>query len=165
MLRAAGAEPLVPYTNIKAKWKSRCLNPACRREVEPCLDSIKHAKTAACCYCGGYGIKAHDDALVYLVVNEKYGAVKVGIGKARGRRIEQHESDGWVQIRVEYMKGAEARAVESRVLRGWSALGLPYGVRPANMPNGGYTETVSLEARPLHMTEADLEEALRAELN
>jgi hypothetical protein len=61
------------------------------------------------------------------------------------------------------MSGYVARSVERRILDCWSAQRLPYGVRPSVMPYAGYTETVSLDARPLPQIEQDLAHAIVAE--
>ena len=92
MLRLAGGEPLVPFPGVKARWRARCLNEWCRQTIEPWFDSIKHAGTGACWHCSGYGIKADDDALVYLMTHEPYQAAKIGIAKVGSRRIALHES-------------------------------------------------------------------------
>lgn len=160
MLRLAGGEPLVSFPGVRAKWLSRCLNPDCRREIEPTYNSIKHAGTGACVYCGGYGIKADDDALVYLMLHQELNAAKVGIAKVGSRRIELHRSTGWRLIASVSMKGARARFVEGQVLKLWSSLALPYGVRAEDMPYAGYTETVSLAARSIHAVEGDLRQVL-----
>lgn len=163
LLRRAGGEPLVPFPGVKAKWPSRCLNTACRREIAPWFESIKYAGTGACVFCGGYGIRSDDHALVYLMQHEGHAAAKTGIAKDGSRRMILHESQGWIEVTRVPMLGAQARAVERHVLTVWSSLGLPYGVSPANMPYAGFTETVSLEARPLDEVRRDLAQALAAE--
>jgi hypothetical protein len=165
LLRLAGGEPLVPYPGVKAPWSARCLNEHCRRPIQPSFDSIKHAGTGACKYCGGYGIKPDDRALVYLMTHQSHGAAKIGIAKEASRRIALHESTGWQLISTVSMSGAEARAVESHVLKLWSSLALPFGVAPAAMPYAGYTETVSLAARSLVEIQEDLAAAAAAELD
>ncbi|MGW1911912.1 hypothetical protein ACWCQS_14565 [Streptomyces sp. NPDC002076] len=163
LLRRAGGEPLMPFPGVRKKWPARCLNAECRRDIAPWFDSIKNAGTGACCYCGGYGIRADDKALVYLILHDRYAAGKIGIAKFGSRRMALHQGKGWVLDRQVTMLGAQARAVEGRVLQLWSSLALPYGVSPANMPYAGFTETVSLEARPLEQLRGDLADALFAE--
>ncbi|SET81696.1 hypothetical protein SAMN05421811_104249 [Nonomuraea wenchangensis] len=161
LLRLAGAEPLVPYSKVKTPWRARCLNENCRAEIKPTLDNIKHAGTGACLNCGAFGIKADDDALVYLMVHPTLAAAKIGIAKVGSRRIALHESTGWTLLTTIFMSGRQARAVERHVLSNWSALGLPYGVHPSAMPYAGYTETVSLDARRLDDVREDFDQALR----
>lgn len=165
MLRTAGAEPLEPFPGVKRPWRSRCLNERCRREVSPAFDSIKHAKTGACKYCGGYGIQADDDALVYLMVHLFLNAAKIGIAKASSDRIEAHESTGWQTVTTVEMLGHQARAVEAAVLDRWQKeLALPYGVTAADMPFAGHTETVSLVDRSIDEVKGDLTRAVEVEL-
>ncbi|MFB4292938.1 hypothetical protein ACBI99_35225 [Nonomuraea sp. ATR24] len=125
------------------------------------MDSIKHAGTGACLYCGAFGIKADDDALVYLMVHPTLNAAKVGIAKVDSRRIALHESTGWTLLTTVFMSGRHARSAERHVLSNWSSLGLPYGVHPSAMPYAGYTETVSLNARGLEEIKEDLRQAIR----
>ncbi|MFD4957030.1 hypothetical protein [Streptomyces sp. NPDC058451] len=165
MLRAAGAEPLEPFPGVKKPWRSRCLNDQCRREVSPAFDSIKHAKTGACKYCGGYGIRANDDALVYLIVHPILNAAKIGIAKVGNDRIEEHQSTAWQMVATVEMLGHQARAVEAAVLDLWrKELHLPYGAKAADMPFAGYTETVSLANRSIDEVKDDLARAVEDEL-
>ncbi|WP_159424640.1 hypothetical protein [Streptomyces sp. TLI_053] len=161
LLLRAGAEPLEPYPGVKIRWKARCLNDKCRQVIWALLDSIKHAGTGACESCGAYGIKADDDALVYLIVHRALGAVKIGIAKAGSRRLALHAAQRWEEIIQIQLIGRDARAVERAVLQKWARLGLPYGVSPTDMPHAGYTETVSLSARSEAEVRDDLARALR----
>lgn len=163
LLRRAGGEPLVDFPGVKARWSARCLEPQCRRVIRPWFESIKYAGTGACKFCGGYGIKANDGAVVYLMAHTGYSAVKIGIAKDGSRRVALHAGKGWVLHSQVAMLGAQARAVESHVLSAWSALSLPYGMSPENMPYAGFTETVSLESRSLAEAQQDLRRALAAE--
>ncbi|WP_406277279.1 hypothetical protein [Embleya sp. NBC_00896] len=163
LLRRAGAEPLEPYPGIKVRWHARCLNNKCKQEIHALLDSIKHAGTGACEACGAYGIKADDDALVYLMTHPVHGAAKIGIAKLGGKRLTQHLLCGWeMDSRVDLL-GRQARAVERFVLDRWKALRLPYGVHPDDMPQAGYTETVKMAVRSLVEIRDDLARALREE--
>ncbi|GAA2500420.1 hypothetical protein GCM10010406_41150 [Streptomyces thermolineatus] len=160
LLRLAGAEPLAAFPGIKEPWRARCLN--CQQEITPSLDSIKHAGTGACRFCGGYGIGADDDALVYLTVHQKLGAAKIGIAKVGSRRLDQHRARGWTVVGTFKLPGWHARAVEHAVLTTWKDLALPYGVKPADMPQAGFTETVSLKTHNLEAVQHDLARALAA---
>ena len=163
LLRLAGGEPLVPFPGVKVPWRALCLNEWCQQTIEPLFDSIKHAGTGACRHCGGYGIRANDDAVVYLMKHEQYDAAKIGIAKVGSRRVALHKSAGWLLVAEVPMPGYAARLVERRILATWSALKLPYGVRPSVMPYAGYTETVSLGARSLMQVKQDLKDAVAAE--
>ncbi|GHF27242.1 hypothetical protein GCM10010218_05230 [Streptomyces mashuensis] len=165
ILRTAGAEPLEPFPGVKKPWRSRCLNDRCRREVSPAFDSLKNAHTGACKYCGGYGIRAEDDALVYLIVHLFLNAAKIGIAKVGSDRIEEHISIGWQTVATIEMLGHQARAVETTVLDLWrKELLLPYGATAADMPFAGYTETVSLADRSIDEVKDDLAQAVEGEL-
>ncbi|MGV9310342.1 hypothetical protein ACWDLG_43845 [Nonomuraea sp. NPDC003727] len=94
------------------------------------------------------------------MLHQQLDAAKIGIAKVGSRRIELHRSTGWTLGTSVSMKGARARFVEGQVLKLWSSLALPYGVRPEDMPYAGYTETVSLAARSLQEVERDLQQAL-----
>ncbi|MEU3836080.1 hypothetical protein [Streptomyces microflavus] len=165
LMRAAGAEPLVPFPGVKKPWLARCLYEECGREVAPVFDSIKHAETGACKYCGGYGIRADDPAFVYLVVHDRLAAVKVGIGKIGSDRIEEHEREGWREVISASMLGHQARDVEASVLDLWrDVFHLPYGVQRGDMRQAGHTETIRLADRSMEKAKADLAAAVAREL-
>jgi hypothetical protein len=163
LLLLAGAKPLEPFPGIKNRWKAQCLNEKCRQEIWALLESIKHAGTGACESCGAYGIKADDDALIYLITHSSLGAAKIGIAKSGGKRLAQHIRNGWTVDQNLPLVGRDARAVERAVLGVWTKLKLPYGASADDMPQAGYTETVKLAARSISEIRDDLASALRAQ--
>ncbi|SOE08923.1 hypothetical protein SAMN06272775_0004 [Streptomyces sp. 2323.1] len=166
LMRVAGAEPLVQFPGVKKPWQARCLNEECGREVAPVFDSIKHAKTGACRYCGGYGIRADDPAFVYLATHDGLAAVKVGIGKHGSDRLEEHKREGWHELISASMLGHQARAVEAAVLGVWrNVFHLPYGVQRGAMRQAGYTETIRMADRSAEKAKADLAAAVSRELD
>lgn len=121
LLRRASGEPLVPFPGVKAKWPSRCLNTACRREIAPWFESIKYAGTGACVFCGGYGIRSNDQAQVYLMQHEGHAAAKIGNAKDGSRRIILHQTQLW-EIRALHPDEALTRIMvrSARLDGAWS---------------------------------------------
>ena len=83
-------------------------------------------------------------ALVYLITHAELGAAKVGIADTSGSRLAQHRREGWQIQAVFQVNAKSAAAIETDVLKWWrGALGLPSYLTRAQMPQGGWTETVA----------------------
>jgi len=82
-----------------------------------------------------------DEAVLYILYNPIYKAVKVGISDISGRRFASHRTKGWILIKYwHFFERDKARAVESIVL---NTLRQRHGhfLDKADMPQNGYTET------------------------
>ena len=85
--------------------------------------------------------KSMDEAVLYILYNPLYKAVKVGISDISGKRFASHRTKGWILIKYwHFFERDKARAVETLVLR---TLRERYGhfLDKADMPQSGYTET------------------------
>lgn len=100
------------------------------------------------------GFRADQPSLVYLVTHAAYGAAKIGVTDAAGSRLAQHRRQGWQILAVLQVKTATAAiAIETEVLKYWRGLlGLPPWLKPSQMPQGGWTETVAAGAIDLTAT-------------
>jgi len=82
-----------------------------------------------------------DEAVLYILYNPVYKAVKVGISDISGRRFASHRQKGWILVKYwHFFERDKARAVETIVLR---TLRERYGhfLDKSDMPQSGYTET------------------------
>jgi hypothetical protein len=82
-----------------------------------------------------------EEAVLYVLYNPVYRAVKIGISDISGRRFKAHRTKGWILIKYwHFFERDKARAVESLVL---NTLRGRYGhfLDKADMPQNGYTET------------------------
>ena len=82
-----------------------------------------------------------DEAVLYILYNPIYKAVKVGISDISGRRFASHRNKGWVLIKYwHFFERHRARRVETIVLK---TLRERYGhyLSKEDMPQSGYTET------------------------
>ena len=90
------------------------------------------------------GFRADQASLVYLVTHAAYGAAKVGVADASGSRLAEHRREGWQILAVFQVTAKAAVAIETDILKWWrGGLGLPSYLRRDQMPQGGWTETVS----------------------
>ncbi|AXH66336.1 hypothetical protein SEA_SATIS_177 [Streptomyces phage Satis] len=83
---------------------------------------------------------------VYVVFSESLGSLKIGISSnLSGARVSQHTQYGWVVLQEWTMARLEsARKVEREVLRELRVdRNLPAHLTAEQMPQGGWTETVS----------------------
>jgi hypothetical protein len=82
-----------------------------------------------------------EEAVLYVLYNPVYKAVKIGISDISGRRFKAHRTKGWILIKYwHFFERDKARAVESLVL---NTLRGRYGhfLDKEDMPQSGYTET------------------------
>jgi hypothetical protein len=82
-----------------------------------------------------------NEAILYILYNPVYKAVKVGISDITGRRFASHRTKGWILVKYwHFFERDKARAVESLVL---NTLRGRYGhfLDKSDMPQNGYTET------------------------
>lgn len=152
-MRDAGYEPLEPYVKSGAPW--RCVHTKCGNVVTPSYATIQQGN-GGCKTCAENGIDYTSPAILYLLVNEPFFSLKVGITATNSvtDRLSQHVRRGWeVSATWNLRDGFLAEAVEQKLLQYWrNELGAPPSVPKEDMPQGGYTETASL----LH---ADLDES------
>lgn len=150
-----GLEPLEPYRNRGTPWRCRCLR--CESEVTPTYGNIQSG-WGGCRVCSPGGFDATQDAILYLITHRALGAAKVGIANTRGRRLKEHQANGWEVCAVTYVPGTTAEAIEASVLDSWrNGLGLPPFLSASEMPQGGWTETVDLDAIDLTQTIRQIE--------
>ena len=139
-MHAADLQPLEIYPGSLRRWKCQCLK--CGRTVSPCYTTIQRGG-GGCRWCANSGFKSGEDAVVYLMTNPGYGAVKIGITDADGSRVRKHKQRGWQSLAAVNVPGEVALVIEAEILDWWRLdLGLlPYLGRE-EMPQGGWTETV-----------------------
>lgn len=156
-LQAAGYEPLEPYPGAATVWSCTC---RCGRRTTIRIGNVD-AGQRGCRWCAESGFSASKPAVVYLLRHDGLGALKIGITRVGSARLERFIRSGWVVVRQEtFEDGAQAIRVEAEMLRWWRQdLGLSAHVRPALMPDGGWTETVGLD----EISEIDAAEQLVAD--
>jgi hypothetical protein len=138
-MRAAGLEPLEPYTTSTSPWRCRCTT--CGHEVAPTLMKIRSG--GGCRFCASHGFDLTAPARVYVMRHPHHHAVKIGIGGTAGRneRVAHHRRSGWVLAREwHFTTGVEAHAVEQAVLQILRDAGHQPHLSRDIMPNG-WTET------------------------
>lgn len=147
LMRAAQLEPLVPFpgkNNIP--WLCRCL--MCGNDTTPMyLNVQRRGHTCSACGRTRSGFKPLAQSLVYLCVHYDLGALKVGVGSPTSVRLATHRRRGWVVVTTRPTTGSVALAIERHILDWWrNDLGLPPYLSVREMQQGGWTETVDLDA-------------------
>ena len=153
---AAGLDPQDPYVRSGDPWRCKCLE--CGEIVTPSYNSVQQGKVG-CRWCSSQSFSGIP-ALLYLIYSDEFSSVKVGISRARSRRILRWEQRGWDVIRVwAFDEGSVAQRIERAVLRYWrDGLDAPLGVTQADVGNlDGHTETAPLWAIDLDETVAIIE--------
>ncbi len=141
----SGATPIVPFTNTKTPWKSKCNN--CGNTIFPTLGNARSG-AGPCKFCAEHGFNYRKKAIVYLLTHPIENAYKVGVAGVETGRIEMLTKLGWKVIRVaEVLKGSMAIKIEGNVLAKLVLLGAKIGHVPkARMPRGGHTETIGMDS-------------------
>jgi hypothetical protein len=150
LMSRADLEPLEPYPGSVQKWKCRCLK--CHRIVFPFYYTIQQGN-GGCRWCRNSGFKVGEDAIVYLISHQALHAVKIGITGTSGIRLKKHRKYGWHELTTVLVPGQIAMDIEADILDWWRTdLGLLPFLRPAQMPQGGSSETADLQAIDLAAT-------------
>ena len=158
-MRRADLEPLVPYPGAAVAWP--CVHAPCGRTVAPLYNTVQQGK-GGCRYCA-HASFAGVPSVIYTIVNVELGIVKVGIARAKSRRVAEWQAHGWILVRQwSLADGADALRIEQSVHRWWrDEVGAPIGVAQEVMGTmAGYTETAPLWAVDLDETLVRIEKAI-----
>ncbi|MBT5138147.1 MAG: hypothetical protein HOH36_11590 [Acidimicrobiaceae bacterium] len=153
VMDAAGLRPLELYPGTKEPWRCKC--QAYGEEATLTYGNVQSGQGGSGA-CAVTGFDPVAPAVVYLITHQQLSAAKIGITGAdiQTDRITQHEREGWVVVgawNVAY--GRQAEEIETEILRWWrEELDAPRAVTADLMPQGGYTETVSLKKISLEET-------------
>jgi len=141
VMKKAGLIPLEKYQTVHSPWKSRCKK--CNQVVRPHFATVQ--KGSGCKFCAPYGLDLRKPATLYLIEQPELRAAKIGIAESNSDRIDVHIRYGWKVLKVwQFKTGELAGKAENAVLEYFrDELKLPPFLRPADMPQGGFTETVS----------------------
>ena len=145
----AGFTPLDKYRNNKSKWK--CRHDVCGKIVYPRFNSIQQGQ-GGCTSCSD-GFSYHEVSYFYLMIHENHQSLKIGISNSgsRDNRTKRHEKTGWRLIqKIEFENGWLAYEMEQTLLseiRG--NRNAPIHLSKVEMPQGGYSETISIEMMSL----------------
>ena len=138
-------EMLGEYVNARLPIKMRCL--LCGELTKQTLNGVMNGKT--CKYCKQTGIKYGAPSYLYLIYNDIYRSIKIGISNVeiKHNRLESHKKSGWQEYKTYFFDtGDQAAIYETELLR-WVRLELklPIHLTKEMMPQGGFTETIDAE--------------------
>jgi len=140
-------KPLVPFPGSNKPWLSTCLT--CGKEAKPRWSDLNRGQ-GGCSNCADFGLNYGEPGYLYLIHNEKLRSHKVGIAnlykiRKTDDRMYNHQKRGWTLYKkISFDTLDQASKVETEVLK-WLRLelGLPFNLESKQMPQGGWTETVS----------------------
>jgi len=145
LMISAGFTPLEPYKNSKARWKSR--HEECGKIVHPQYNSIYNGQ--GCSECGDT-YSYNDPSYFYVLENNLYQSLKVGISNndSRDDRVLVHAKYGWKLVqRIDFENGFLAFEFEQTILNHLRKnLKIPSHLSREDMPQGGYSETMSMDS-------------------
>jgi len=143
LMKKSNLIPLEKYPGAMKPWMSKCAK--CNKVVRPTYSSIRIGQ--GCKFCANRGFQYNSEAIIYLLSHPVLEAHKIGIaGKKRNNsRLKDHEKEGWIVLNtLDFKRGEDAYFVEQQVLL-WLRLelGFPQALTKRNMPQSGFTETVT----------------------
>lgn len=144
-----GLRMIGKYENARKSIECECLR--CGAITRQTLNGVNNGKT--CKFCAQRGIQHGEPAYLYLVQNQLHNSLKVGIGNIGNKndRLKSHYKQGWELVyRWDFETGLQAESIETMVFR-WlrNDLNLPMHLSKNEMPQGGWSETISADAIPL----------------
>ena len=146
IMLAAGYTPLEPYKSSKVKWK--CRHEICGKITFPRFNSI-HNGQGGCTNCVDK-FSYYDLSYFYVIQNSFLDSLKIGISNtdSKGDRVEVHAKHGWILVeRIDFENGFLAYDFEQTLLTFIrNNLKVPYHLSKNEMPQGGWTETMSAES-------------------
>lgn len=161
LFRKMGFEPLEEYQNARKSIKAKCLN--CNRVSAKRYDDVRTGR--GCKYCQTAALDLLAPTYYYIMKHPEFDAIKVGIGNLNRRqdRIKQHKREGWLLFySYELDTGEFALELEQAILV-WlrQEKKLPIFLSKSEMPQGGWTETVSAESISVLAIRDKFEEILK----
>jgi hypothetical protein len=158
LMLAAGLEPLDPYPGARTPWRCRC--GGCGAEVSPRWNSVQQGQ-GGCRACATSGFDPSCPGAIYLMWHQGLRAWQIGISNQPVKRVASHRRQGWDLVElIEMDDGYKAASIERAILRAWRRAGYRPAASREQLPQGGYTETVSAEdVAECSLTELILEHA------
>jgi hypothetical protein len=143
VMAAAELEPLEAYKTALSKWHMRCLK--CGKEFDSKYNKIQQG--GGCPYCATRGLDLEGPAFIYVITHPGFDAHKVGVMGTETSRLRDHGRHGWLTYKtLPVPTGFDAFRIEQGVLNTLrKELGFLPGVDPTDMPQAGWTETVSAD--------------------
>jgi hypothetical protein len=137
-------KPLEKYPGAGKPWKCKCLK--CGKTVFTRYSQLASG-IGGCKYCANRGYDFSSPGILYLITNAKLEAHKIGITNlnSKEKRLKDHFQNGWIEFRSKlFQDGNDAYVIEQEILTWFrSELQLPNALGPKDMPQRGWTETVS----------------------
>ena len=151
IMKKAGLIPLEKYQSANTPWKSQCNK--CKQIVMPRFATVQRG--SGCRFCAPYGLDLNKPATLYLIEQPELRAAKIGIAESTSDRIDVHIRYGWKVLKVwQFNTGELAGRAETAVLSYFrdELKTCPF-LRPADMPQGGFTETISRSSVSIDIVE------------
>ena len=131
-------------------------------DIVPSVQFRKKARQVAKPRQGSATRQQTESGIVYLVTSDRLNSAKIGISSNSNNhdRVQDHLKNGWNLCEVWFFKSLQdAENVEASVIAWWrNVLNLRPSCSASDMPQGGYTETVSLSRLGVKKITAFVEE-------
>ena len=143
VMAEAELEPLEAYRTALSKWHMRCLK--CCKDFYAKYNTVQQG--GGCPFCNTRGFDFEGPALIYIITHSQLDAHKVGVMGTETKRLRDHGRNGWITYKtLPVPTGFDALRIEQAVLNTLrNELGYSPAVDQTEMPQGGWTETVSAD--------------------
>ena len=151
---------LIAVNRFYSKWT----DPSSRGDTayRPTVELQKKSHKVSMPKQGSSKFETGGSGYLYLISNPTFNALKIGISNSASRtdRLADHIQYEWVVENLwSFDNFHNAEQVEGAVIAWWrNSLRAPHSCNSSQMPQGGYTETVSLNRVSLSTTTAFVEE-------
>ena len=160
LIVVAGFCGLIAVINLYSNWT----DPLSRGDAayRPSVELQKKSHKARKPKQGSSKFETGGSGYLYLISNPTFKALKIGISNSASQkdRLADHVQYGWVVESLwTFGNFRNAEQVEGAVIAWWrNALRAPHACIASQMPQGGYTETVSLSRVSISTTTAFVED-------
>ena len=146
-MKSLKLRPITDFPGSNVPWKCICMT--CKSECQPRWSGLRRGQ-GGCSTCAEYGLNFALPGYLYLITHPELRAHKIGIAnnyKAHKTddRVYKHQKQGWKKYKQrEFRTVQEASEIETAILK-WLRMevNLPFFLTAREMPQGGWTETVS----------------------
>jgi hypothetical protein len=108
-------------------------------------------------------LRFHRPSFLYLLEHPDLRALKIGVTNVDTNRLRDHKREGWRVVAQLHCSGEDAYEAEQAILRWWrEELGEEAFLVAGDMPQGGWSETVSMGAVEVDDTVGMMKALLRA---
>ena len=143
-MRDSGFIPQESFPGAKARWLCKCSK--CGKLVKPAYSNVLQGSGCIFCNRDGGTWDSKKPGYLYLIHHSHLNALKIGIThqlQLKKGRMADHYRNGWALMNsLAFSQAIDAFEIEQQILDFFQEEGLQPFLKPDDLPQGGWTETV-----------------------